>query len=281
MSRRMNQEVNILTSELMPEKFTSNVPVMIKQDMGQRPRFFDWDPGQLREKIGDKLVLVDHSHDGLFRVDPDAATYEDKMEKLPFNSFLDKISHNPATRDYLYLIHSSIPGHYPELMKEIDIPHYVDQERLRHINLWVGQAGNVSPLHFDTNNNVLCEIYGRKKIFIYPPNQMSLLYPYSCFSRAPYVSPVRVTEPDLDKHPKFSQAKPVEIILHPGDILYIPPFWWHQVYNLDLTISVNFWWSLYRHQCWQRSYARIVIYRLYNRCMDFLKRSVIPEQGSS
>jgi lysine-specific demethylase 8 len=44
---------------------------------------------------------------------------------------------------------------------------------------------------------------------------------------------------------KFSefQTVPVHVAdLEPGDALYIPAKWWHQVESLDLSASVNSWW---------------------------------------
>ncbi|KTD43143.1 cupin-like domain-containing protein [Legionella parisiensis] len=268
----MNPPFNILASHHLPQNFTSDVPVVIKHALNNQPAFLNWSPESLRSDIGRKKVLVDKSTDGLFRVNPKGGAFIDEMLEMSFTDFLEKISNPTEEALRLYLIHSSIPINFPELMPQMTIPHYVDQKRLRHINLWVGQKGNISPLHFDTNNNILCEVFGRKKIILYPPQQGKLLYPYSCFTKAPYVSPIRADQPDFKTYPKFASAKPYEVILHPTDIMYIPPFWWHQVFNLDMTISVNFWWRLYKKQCINPSFARIVTYRFYNRMKDFIKR---------
>lgn len=268
----MNHPFNTLYSHKLPKNFTSDVPVLIKHSLNNQPAFLHWSPESLRSDIGEKKVWVDKSTDGLFTVNPQGMALEDEMLELSFTDFLEQISNSDEEKLRLYLIHSSIPKNFPELMSQFTIPHYVDEKRLRHINLWVGQRGNISPLHFDTNNNVLCEIFGRKKIIFYPPEQGKLLYHYSCFTKAPYVSPIRSDQPDFKLHPKFALAKPYEIILHPTDIMYIPPFWWHQVYNLDMTISVNFWWRLYKKQCIHPSFARILTYRVYNRMKDFIKK---------
>ena len=32
-------------------------------------------------------------------------------------------------------------------------------------------------------------------------------------------------------------------VLQPGEMLYIPPRWWHYVKSLSVSFSVSFWWK--------------------------------------
>ena len=54
---------------------------------------------------------------------------------------------------------------------------------------------------------------------------------------------VDVEVPDLVKFPEFSSAVYQECILKEGQMLYIPPYYWHYVRSLSLSFSVSFWWS--------------------------------------
>lgn len=47
--------------------------------------------------------------------------------------------------------------------------------------------------------------------------------------------------PDFDRFPNFRQVESLEAIVNPGDILYIPMYWWHHVINSEDTIAINFW----------------------------------------
>ena len=49
---------------------------------------------------------------------------------------------------------------------------------------------------------------------------------------------------DLERYPLYrvAERQRMELILEPGDALYIPALWWHAVESLDTTVSVNFWW---------------------------------------
>ncbi|MFL9458793.1 cupin-like domain-containing protein [Tolypothrix bouteillei VB521301_2] len=58
------------------------------------------------------------------------------------------------------------------------------------------------------------------------------------------MSYLNIDKPDFDKFPKFKKAKYMECLLEPGEMLFIPAFWWHHVYSLDrVNIAVNFWWQ--------------------------------------
>ena len=46
-------------------------------------------------------------------------------------------------------------------------------------------------------------------------------------------------QPDLIAYPRFSDAVAVECIQHPGDLVFTPSGWWHQVYNEEAGISVT------------------------------------------
>jgi len=49
--------------------------------------------------------------------------------------------------------------------------------------------------------------------------------------------------PDLDKFPRFGNVTAYTITLSPGDVLYLPPFWYHRVIAEDVSISVSMWSS--------------------------------------
>lgn len=50
--------------------------------------------------------------------------------------------------------------------------------------------------------------------------------------------------PDLLNFPEFEKASGMEYILEEGDMLYIPPKWWHYVKSLSPSFSVSFWWAV-------------------------------------
>lgn len=48
---------------------------------------------------------------------------------------------------------------------------------------------------------------------------------------------------DSQAHPQFGTLTYYEVILAPGDAIYIPPKWWHYAKSLSISFSVSFWWK--------------------------------------
>lgn len=98
---------------------------------------------------------------------------------------------------------------------------------------------------------------------------MRFLYPYSSRSTLAHFSRVDIEQPDFTRYPKFKNAKPMEFTLEPGEMLYLPPFWWHQVESLEPAISVSFWWAL----PWTGYFARPALRLVYAAIRERLRPS--------
>ncbi|MBU1346439.1 MAG: cupin-like domain-containing protein [Alphaproteobacteria bacterium] len=113
--------------------------------------------------------------------------------------------------------------------------------------LWIGNASTVST-HYDLSDNLACVVAGRRRFTLFPPDQLKNLYvgPLDFTLAGQPVSMVDLRAPDLERFPRFAEAMDhaVTAELEPGDVLYIPPLWWHQVEALSpLNLLVNYWWN--------------------------------------
>ena len=54
---------------------------------------------------------------------------------------------------------------------------------------------------------------------------------------------VDLDRPDCGAFPEFATLPFVECVLEPGQMLYVPPQWWHYVKALTISFSVSFWWQ--------------------------------------
>jgi len=113
--------------------------------------------------------------------------------------------------------------------------------------LWLGTAAKVAT-HNDQVENLACVVVGRRRFTLFAPEQVANLYmgPFHVTPAGTAVSMAHVTEPDLDRFPRFAEAladaRTAE--LDPGDAIYIPYGWYHHVEALSpLNLLVNYWWN--------------------------------------
>ena len=113
--------------------------------------------------------------------------------------------------------------------------------------LWIGNA-TITSTHFDMSYNIACAVAGRRRFTLFPPDQLKNLYlgPFEHTPAGPPVSMVDLANPDLERYPNFPQALAAAQVaeLEPGDAIYIPYFWFHNVESLDpFGMLINYWWN--------------------------------------
>lgn len=144
--------------------------------------------------------------------------------------YLGNISLNhPATREQL----KPLLGHFK-------FPNLCPGKENKEIRLWVGAPGQKSTIHNDNYDNFNSQIVGQKKFLLFSPEQHALLYPKK-ISDMCWASPVDKDNPDYDKYPLSLELTGYECTLEPGEMLYIPIFWWHQAISESLAINLNEW----------------------------------------
>ncbi|KAM6184796.1 hypoxia-inducible factor 1-alpha inhibitor [Rhynchocyon petersi] len=112
--------------------------------------------------------------------------------------------------------------------------------------LLIGMEGNVTPAHYDEQQNFFAQIKGYKRCILFPPDQFECLYPYPVHHPCDRQSQVDFDNPDYERFPNFQNAVGYETVVGPGDVLYIPMYWWHHIESLlngGITITVNFWYK--------------------------------------
>jgi hypothetical protein len=102
---------------------------------------------------------------------------------------------------------------------------------------WIGGLGSFTPLHHDLTNNLLVQLVGVKSILLVPPSEAAKLYPAEgVFSEISDLD-------DPEQISRFPLARSVEgyrVDLSPGDALFIPVGWWHQVRSQSFSVSATY-----------------------------------------
>jgi hypothetical protein len=114
------------------------------------------------------------------------------------------------------------------------------------VRIWISNRTTVAA-HYDVLDNIACVCAGRRRFTLFPPEQISNLYvgPIDFTPAGQAISLVDLDEPDLEQYPRFADAlqHAQSAMLEPGDAIYIPSMWWHNVRSFDgLNILINHWW---------------------------------------
>lgn len=105
--------------------------------------------------------------------------------------------------------------------------------------LFMGGPGTATATHNAISNNLFVQLYGTKRWRIYPPSASPILDPPRL--GAPYFFS-RLDPGAAAPDPLLAHLPGYEAVLGPGDVLFNPSFWWHQVSNDTASIGVGFRW---------------------------------------
>lgn len=146
--------------------------------------------------------------------------------------------------DALYVGSSTVESVWPgfRVNNDLDLP---PEDAL--MSLWLGNRTRIAA-HQDVPDNLACVAAGRRRFTLFPPEQLPNLYvgPLDFTPAGQPISLVDMENPDLERYPRFAQALQAAQVfeLEPGDALFIPSMWWHQVEALDsVNLLLNYWWS--------------------------------------
>ena len=201
----------------------------------------EWTLDGLVRKIGqDREVTTHTSKDRNMNFVEKNFSYTRKA----FGSFVEEITN--GSRQYLRSLATDHPSQkpaniandFPGLAGDFRLPLPLDEVGQRTHSSVLRISGPVEMwLHYDVMANLLCQIVGQKRAVLYPPSDI----PYLEVPAGASSSPLAVFDPEtLSIHPALRLAHPHEAMLRPGDVLYIPPLWFHAMSPIDdVSVAVN------------------------------------------
>jgi tryptophan halogenase len=185
---------------------------------------------------------------GGFGYEADLSGFNFERRRLPLREVLSLILaegvRGPRART-VFAGAVRLPEAAPGLIDEAPMP-LLPPDQPRLTSLWIGN-GSRTPAHWDLPRNLACVIAGERRFVLMPPEQLANLYvgPLDVTPAGQPISLVDFDDPDLIRHPKFAEAMAsAEVaVLGPGDALYVPSLWWHQVDSpAPFGAQVNVWW---------------------------------------
>jgi hypothetical protein len=230
---------------LFCKHFKSQKPVKLKGFMNNDWK--NWSPESLVKLYDDQRVTVFVAKDNRNFIDNDLMCQKVELKGKDFFDIVFNTNSEPNQRLYF---RSLLPDKLLQSIDQSPLQRLLnrspnDRDNTFLMRVWIGTAGNITPLHYDRCHGILSQLHGTKKITLISPKRTQDVYPHDTHSSRAHCSRVDMTrwdegDPDqLQKFPRFDRVKRVECILEKGDILYTPPGWWHHVHSLTASISIT------------------------------------------
>lgn len=169
--------------------------------------------------------------------------------RAPLGETLDWVEAEQGEGASVYIGSTDLDTYLPGLSAEnglvLNDPMFAANPPL--VSIWLGNR-TTAATHYDLSNNIACCMVGHRRFTLFPPDQVANLYPgpLEPTPGGQVVSMVDLREPDYARYPRFAEAEAAGQIaeLEPGDILFYPALWWHNVEALDrFNAMINYWWN--------------------------------------
>jgi len=211
------------------------------EDFGEYLTRFD-NGGQLEAFVGDPKIA------GKYYYAENLEGFNFERRTMRFGDALSTMiaTHGRSGEATMYVgsvpVNDYLPGFAAQNVLQVLAAHVAPR-------IWLGHASNVSA-HFDAFDNVACVVAGSRRFTLYPPEAIASLYvgPLDNTMAGQPVSLAASAPADDDRYPLFraihEQALRAE--LKPGDGIYIPKLWWHQIESTaSFNGLVNYWWDAF------------------------------------
>jgi hypothetical protein len=115
--------------------------------------------------------------------------------------------------------------------------------------IWIGHRSTAA-CHHDNFDNLACVVAGERRFTLFPPDAICELYvgPIDHTLAGQPISLAAGADVDDPRYPRFAAVRDRALLatLGPGDGIYIPKLWWHQVEaTAPFNILVNYWWDAF------------------------------------
>ena len=234
-SRKIERRRRMSLDEFYLTYYADNQPVVLL-DFADAWAARHWTTESLQDVIGDEPVevMLGRASDERYELNADA-----HRSMMPFSDFVTRVREAGRSNDiYLGATNNLLDSVLAApLWKDFDAgsPPLDGTNARGHSYLWFGPEATVTPLHHDLMNVLFVQICGRKRFTLIAPAFTSRVY-----NEVGVYAQVDPDHPDYDTYPAFRGVPTTDVILEPGDTLFLPVGWWHRVESLDMSISLSF-----------------------------------------
>lgn len=224
-----------------------------------------WSMDYFKSVAGEKVIPLYDSKPSTDRKHQHAAATE-----MPLSDYLDLLDKG---ENDLRMFFFNLLNETPQLTQDFQFPDIGLKLFQKLPVLFMGGKGAKVQMHFDIDwsDILLCHFGGKKRVLLFPPEQTRFMYhvPFSFSS----LFEVDYDHPDYDKYPALHYLEGEVAELNHGDVLYIPPGYWHYIVYEDIGYSM----ALRAFPRTPMNFARMLKNLLVIRTVEGLMRKVVGQ----
>jgi hypothetical protein len=234
--QRVEKRSGVSRDEFLERYAIGCRPVVLTDVARDWPAMQRWSPAYLKAHFGHLEVDIQAERNADPKFEQNKLAHR---RTVRVGDFVDQVLAGGATNDYYLTANNEVlrrPEFAPLLQDIGSLPDFCRREEIsRSFNFWFGPAGTNTPLHHDTLMLLHTQVVGRKRWrFISPLDTHRVYNHFGVFS------PIDLDAPDFDRYPLFRDVKVLEVVVEPGETIFLPLAWWHQVTGLDVSLSVSY-----------------------------------------
>lgn len=220
-----------LDAELFQRRFRGgNRPVLLPTFARDWPALGKWSMTWFAEHFGGAKVHAMFGRDS----DPDYDRNHAALTgETTIAAVIERIERESESNDFYVVARDGVMRDEGLMALHEDItppPGFFTRALAPATALWLGPAGTITPLHHDQSDILFTQLVGKKHVRLIAPAERAIgaradgLYgpDLADFERDEYLKDVRIHD----------------VVLAPGDSLFIPFGWWHHITALDPAISI-------------------------------------------
>ena len=254
-------------AQIVNELLEANKPVIIRDGLCQNwVHRIDWTRDYLTKHIGTSFKKVKKQlndsrfiyFDALpeFPLHPYSRAKFKMLKKIKSDKFWE-IGLNESNGKYLYYSYLAPESMVAELTEIGPKPSTFFKSfdgdttsSSSEIMLWIGFEGIMTTFHYDANINFFQQIKGSKQFYLISPKYWDKMHVFPRLHPSDRQSQINFDDHiDPTSHRDLvwaSKLDPDAFLLgevEEGDMLYLPPFWFHEVVTISksYSISINIW----------------------------------------
>jgi hypothetical protein len=227
-------EKSIAPGDFLTRYYAANRPALLKGMVADWPAMEKWSLDYIESIVGDGTISVQWGREAADDYERNKPAFRRIM---PFSKVAERLRSGEPSNDYYVTAGNDDENNalLAPLWDDIGtIEGILAPERERDGFFWMGPEGTITPFHHDLTNNLLAQIAGRKRVKLVAAYDAALMKnDRHCFSQW--------KGEDLPAGPpRKNKPRVMEVVLEPGDALFLPVGWWHHVEALDFTIGMSF-----------------------------------------